>query len=850
MSQDPLTQILKNALSGNDILRKEAESQITKLASDNLSQFLINISSKISNENEEKAVRQISALLIKNLILKNEYKNTFLNLNTEEKSLIKNHVLSSLASSDIDIRKAASNAIASICKIEIPNHQWLDIFDILINTSQNENLFIQISSVTTLSFIFTEISVNDIPQNTVIKLLNSFYTILKKDNINLELHIFTLQAILNFIPYIHSIIKADSQNINFFELIKSSLMNGNDKVRNNALHIFMELIRLYYDNFQNFIDQLFEVTKEIIVKDNQENAILSYELWCTIADIEINRIKNKSNNLNFCNRFYPQLLPILLNHLKTDDYDNDEWDLRKASSALISLLSQCCDYPFIENILKFISDNINNDNNDNKNISLLAFGSILDTNYHDKLLNNVKQSLQMISNFLIDNNTPNHLKEISSWCINKICENYGEDFVEDKENFDKIIWLILSLLPNSQNKICVYLCNALNSIIQKVNSDINEKTNILSPYVQKMMDILLNLASRKTSYDIENNVSLCCFYTMGTLVEHCAKDVNNIIITNCKILSEMYEKTLDDKIFTSYNMRIDFQSYILSTLYSFILSDTIPFEHIRIIYLNIINSFQQRKSIFEEGITAIIAIASVLENKFIDFMDDFINYLIVGLKSINEFYLCKYSIHCTSVIIRSLRDLFSKYINQILPLIMNILSSNDVDRNLTLDAFNIISDLFYSCSKETFNYFDSIMNVLGTSLQSSMINNISDDNEIIKYFQKFREHLLENLTCIFSAVIDINKEKEFIVYVKPIIEFMNRICVDEKCVNLEILKSCLGLYGDFCKYYGVQIKSYINSEIISKIIQYLSRPENYNTDDNIGKLINYSKKMIEQVLNS
>ena len=112
----------------------------------------------------------------------------------------------------------------------------------------------------------------------------------------------------------------------------------------------------------------------------------------------------------------------------------------------------------------------------------------------------------------------------------------------------------------------------MNNIIQKVNSDINEKTNILSPYVQKMMDILLNLASRKTSYDIENNVSLCCFYTMGTLVEHCAKDVNNIIITNCKILSEMYEKTLDDKIFTSYNMRIDFQSYILSSLYSLMYS--------------------------------------------------------------------------------------------------------------------------------------------------------------------------------------------------------------------------------------------------------------------------------------
>ena len=52
--QDPLSQILRNALSGNDSLRKEAESQITRLASENLSEFLIKISSKISNENFNK----------------------------------------------------------------------------------------------------------------------------------------------------------------------------------------------------------------------------------------------------------------------------------------------------------------------------------------------------------------------------------------------------------------------------------------------------------------------------------------------------------------------------------------------------------------------------------------------------------------------------------------------------------------------------------------------------------------------------------------------------------------------------------------------------------------------------
>ena len=251
-SQDPLTQILQNALSGNDSLRKEAESQITRLASENLSQFLITISSKISNEQEEKRIRQISATLIKNIISKDEYTQKYLNLDQKDKTQIKNHVLSTLASQDIDIRKAAGNAIASICKIEIPNKEWLDIFDTLVNTSQNENLYIQLASITTLGFIFTEISPNDIPQDTIAKILNCFYTILKKDNLNLELWDNTLKAILNFIPFISAFVTNDSQKIVFFDLIKSSLINTDKKIINDALLIFMELIRLYYDNFNNY----------------------------------------------------------------------------------------------------------------------------------------------------------------------------------------------------------------------------------------------------------------------------------------------------------------------------------------------------------------------------------------------------------------------------------------------------------------------------------------------------------------------------------------------------------------------------------------------------------------------
>ena len=47
-------------------------------------------------------------------------------------------------------------------------------------------------------------------------------------------------------------------------------------------------------------------------------------------------------------------------------------------------------------------------------------------------------------------------------------------------------------------------------------------TNELSPYCQRLMNSLIELATQSGSYNIENNVSLGCFFTIGTIAEHFA----------------------------------------------------------------------------------------------------------------------------------------------------------------------------------------------------------------------------------------------------------------------------------------------------------------------------------------
>ena len=165
---DQLSLILKGIYNPDMNIRKQAEDQVSMLLSQNFGQFLIELSKKIATEQEETQVRQVSATLIKMVINKTKYTEEWFKLTDDIKKAIKDNVLSTLASSNVDVRKAAALALAGICKIEIPKGQWLNIFDVLSNTAQNNDLNIQLSSLTTLEYIYEEINQGDIPNTTVL----------------------------------------------------------------------------------------------------------------------------------------------------------------------------------------------------------------------------------------------------------------------------------------------------------------------------------------------------------------------------------------------------------------------------------------------------------------------------------------------------------------------------------------------------------------------------------------------------------------------------------------------------------------------------------------------------------
>jgi hypothetical protein len=108
-----ITTILSEALSGDSNVRNTAEQKIDIICNQNFGQFLYDCASILSNEGVRKGIRQIAATLIKNMISRTEkYKGLWEQLSGEVRKQIKECVLSTLASKDNDVRKAAAFTVA------------------------------------------------------------------------------------------------------------------------------------------------------------------------------------------------------------------------------------------------------------------------------------------------------------------------------------------------------------------------------------------------------------------------------------------------------------------------------------------------------------------------------------------------------------------------------------------------------------------------------------------------------------------------------------------------------------------------------------------------------------------
>ena len=193
-----IDQFLVMALDANAEKRNSGMNSLNALAESNLSVFLQQLGTILSDESKPSNIRQLSAILIKNSLVHVEaYREIWKNgLSNEEKNQIKLLVLSTLASSKKEIRTSASSVISSISKIDTPIVEtWPDLLPSLTDNAFNPDINMKLSAIEALGYVCEELTAKSIDAENMNKIMNALIMNLTNEQNSVEVVLQVLKAL-------------------------------------------------------------------------------------------------------------------------------------------------------------------------------------------------------------------------------------------------------------------------------------------------------------------------------------------------------------------------------------------------------------------------------------------------------------------------------------------------------------------------------------------------------------------------------------------------------------------------------------------------------------------------------
>ena len=853
-----IDEILLQAQGADENQRSLGMNALNNLAQQNLSSFLTILGTILSNESKDPKIRILSAIVIKNSLLYSEdYRKKWkTEISKEEKDKIKLLILSTLASSQKNIRTMAGTVISSICKIDTPiTETWPDLLPSLTNNAFNEDINMKLSAIETLGYVCEELNMKSIDSANVDKIMNALIqNLIKGEN--------TKQVILQLLKalsYAIRLAQKNFENKNERNIIMNSIFQIGDKYQTDEdviekiAMLFIEMLSIssYYDYIEEFFLQIMKFSFGIFDKykeSNEKLALFALEIILSVGDEEVSRINYDFINLNkigngnyildkknrgYFNKISPELQKLIEQNVKLPDDDNeDSWNISNACLKILNLMSQLADsntmHKFYENLSNEIKKNNQGQNdinllNNRAKIWLLLGSCIARVNITDiaKILNS---NIYLIFDD-IRQNISMPLKKSASYIILKVTKEIPKMF--DSSRLGKIIELLSAEIKASQDNIYMAnLCRSLQNLIKCYGDlETNKSSSSLSPY----FEIILNNLFVGAEQDIKNyqasaKTTLSRFMTIGTLIEYSSHDKQfqiSQIIKQFLIQIESTQNNIDTMIKAGIDKETIFQiqEYYFSLLQKLFnkYKTKIELDFADKIWQLTEALFKYRQTVFDEANLAMSALARNMGETFEPIFKKYYPYVEYSIKYYSNNSLSKSGLVSLMHCIISVQKNIDKT-KDIISTLIDVCVSNEVEKKNKTIAISIIGYVAMFEGTNFIIYIDPVMKLLFSAAQMGFNLGYNIDEELIEFVKTLRFQIIQTFTCLEMTFN--NKENNILnSYMKDIFEFLKSCINDTKIQNLEILKSILSLINDLFGIYGSQFKELCNENFAAGFIK-------------------------------
>ncbi|KAJ9189305.1 hypothetical protein P3X46_000615 [Hevea brasiliensis] len=836
-----VTQVLLNAQSIDGNVRKQAEESLKQFQEQNLPSFLLSLSGELANEDKPVDSRKLAGLILKNALDAKEQHRKFelvqrwLSLDAAVKSQIKVCLVNTLSSTASDARSTASQVVAKVAGIELPQKQWPELIGSLLLNIHQLPAHVKQATLETLGYLCEEISPDVVDQDQVNKILTAVVQGMNASETNNDVRLAATRALYNALGFAQANFSNDMERDYIMRVVCEATLSPEVKIRQAAFECLVSISSMYYEKLARYMQDVFNITAKAVREDEEPVALQAIEFWSSICDEEIDILEEYGGDFTgdsdvpcfyFIKQALPALIPMLLETLlkQEDDQDQDEgaWNIAMAGGTCLGLVARTVGDDIVPLVMPFIEENITKPDWRQREAATYAFGSILEGPSPDKLTSIVNVALNfMLTALTKDPN--NHVKDTTAWTLGRIFEFLHGSTVDTpiitQANCQQIITVLLQSMKDVPN-VAEKACGALYFLAQGYEEA--GPSSPLTPYFQEIVHALLTVTHREDAG--ESRLRTAAYETLNEVVRCSTDETAPMVLQLVPVIMTELHKTLEEQKLASdeREKQSELQGLLCGCLQVIIqkLGSSEPTKIVFMQYADQIMGLFLRvfacrlATVHEEAMLAIGALAYASGPDFSKYMAEFFKYLEMGLQNFEEYQVCAVTVGVVGDICRALEDKILPYCDGIMTQLLKDLSSNQLHRSVKPPIFSCFGDIALAIGENFEKYLMYAMPMLQSAAELSA-HAAGADDEMIDYTNSLRNGILEAYSGILQGFKNSPKMQLLVPYAPHILQFLDSIYM-EKDMDDVVMKTAIGVLGDLADTLGSNAGSLIQQSLSVK----------------------------------
>nr|CAG4707829.1 unnamed protein product [Naegleria fowleri] len=853
MNAADFSQLLVVLASNDNQARAQAEQMLENLKVNDLPKFMILLVSELADETKPNHLRQLAGLQLKNVLESRDpqkkalLEHQWMRQDEETKTQIRNKVLLTLHSSAIEARKTAAQVLAEFASVDLVNNQWLNVIDaILKNISEPQSVFGIQSSLMAIGFLCDMCRAPALKHNT-----NQILTAViqgMRETTNNDIKLAATEALVNCLVFVQENFERDSERNYIMETVCQSTQSPDARIRRVAFECLVKIGYLYYDKLKPYMEAIFTITTKALTDPNEHEDVQlqAIEFWTSLAETEAIILEEmeiaQENNITpdrECYNIISQALSPLVNLMtqclvRQSEYQEDgDMCVSNYASNCIAAMALVTGESIVNEIMPFVSNNINNQDWHFKEAATLAFSAILDgPRQGDRMNDLINRAMPFLLAHVSD---PVLLvKDTSVFALGRIAEFHPDPLIDHHlENVLKA----LSVAVNDEARICSKACWTILHIAEALSPEGGDEkqTYPLSPYFKTLAEMLLASTLREDSS--EYNLRINAYEALSALVHSAARDTFEILDMIVAELLNRLEHTLTlpqtEEVCLIQGLMCGSLQVAARKLEFRIVKHA---DRIMTFLLKIFDS--KSVNVHEEAFLAVGAVASALSQDFDRYMPHFLPFLLRGLQTYQYEQICVVSVNIIGDLCIALREKLFNYTDAIMEQLLKNLQTNELHRNVKPNIIASFGDIALAIGARFEKYLAFVGNVL---IQACEAQVDTSSEEMVSYLNLLRENVLE---AYIGILLGFKKEnpQAFIPYVDPLLSFV-KVVFEDPNTDQEVFKNAVSIVGDLANVYEMKIKHSLQHEFIKNMIEDACNSQDQETKQRGNK----AKKSLKKI---